>query len=406
MQSIVFLGSNKSGTSRDAIKAAEDLGYFTVLITNKDRFMKQRDEFHDVKKMIYVESIDRSHCKEQITILQQQGIDICACISFVDPYVHLAAMLSKEIGLFQSSTDALFKMEEKTRIREALKNLSVTPFYTLFHPNELVDSFVEQYKNQLPLILKPPASNGSKDIFLVETKSDFRQGLKQLKKKHPNMPVLVEEYLNGPQYLIEVVAYNNQLNIIGVIEQEISNDNRFIVMGYKYPAALVHEEYEILEEAITTILNSLDLRDGSCHLEMRNIKGKWKLIEINPRMSGGAMNRILYEGTGINLAKEIIKLYLGEIPSFITSRNTHVYARFLTVSSAGRLLKVTGENRAANYEGVKDVYVKPHCGSLLTEPYSLGNRYAYVIASSDTQEEAERIALNAAKEIKFYIEPY
>ncbi len=220
------------------------------------------------------------------------------------------------------------------------------------------------------------------------------------------MPVLIEEYLIGPQYLIEVVAYNKEINIIGVIEQDISNDNRFIVMGYKYPAPLVHEEYEKLEEAITTILSTLDLSDGACHLEMRNVKGEWKLIEINPRMSGGAMNRIIYEGTGINLAKEIIKLYLGEVPSFMKSRKTHVYARFLTVGSTGRLLKVTGKNRASKHEGVKEVFIKPRNGRLLTEPYSLGNRYAYVIASSDTPEDAERIALEAAKEIKFYMEPF
>ena len=260
MHTIVFLGSNKSGTSRDAIKAAEELGYYTVLLTNRERFMKQRNEFPDVKQMIYVENVDRRNSKEQITILQQQGKHIGCCISFIDPYVHLAATLSKEMGLFQSSTDALFIMEEKTRVRNALNELSVTPFYTIFNPDELIDSFVDQYESHLPLILKPPASNGSKDILLVQTINDFRHGLRHLRKRYPQMSILIEEYLIGPQYLIEVVAYKKEINIIGVIEQDISNDHRFIVMGYKYPAPLVPEEYEKLEEAITTILSTLDLR--------------------------------------------------------------------------------------------------------------------------------------------------
>ena len=58
----------------------------------------------------------------------------------------LQQLLSKEMGLFQSSTDALFIMEEKTRVRNALNELSVTPFYTIFNPDELIDSFVEQYE--------------------------------------------------------------------------------------------------------------------------------------------------------------------------------------------------------------------------------------------------------------------
>ena len=69
-----------------------------------------------------------------------------------------------------------------------------------------------------------------------------------------------------------------------------------------------------LEVAIKKILTTLEMVHGSCHLEMRWCKGVWKFIEINPRMSGGAMNRLIIEGTGINLVKEIIKMNLGQEP--------------------------------------------------------------------------------------------
>lgn len=406
MQTIVFIGSNKSGTSRDAIKAAEELGYFTVLLTDRDNFIKQRHEFPDVKEMIFVENLDKGNSKEQISLLQKQGKQICCCISFIDPNIHLAATLSAEMGLFQLSTDAIYKMEEKIRIRESLKQHPFNPFYKVLYQGEDIDEFVDRYKDNLPLILKPPVSNGSKDIVLAQTSNAFHQGLRNLQKKHRHMPILIEEYVIGPQYLIEVVSYKNTINIIAVIEQEISNDNKFIIIGYKYPAFIESDEYERLEETVITILKTLKFTDGVCHLEMRNKAGEWKLIEINPRMSGGAMNRIINEGTGINLVKEILKLHLGETPDFIKTKENHVYARFLTIASSGRLLKVTGKNRALEHDGVKEVYIKPRMGSFLTEPYSLGNRYAYIIASADTPERAERIALKAAKEIKFYMEPY
>ena len=35
----------------------------------------------------------------------------------------------------------------------------------------------------------------------------------------------------------------------------------------------------------------------------------------------------------------------------------------------------------------------------------MGDRYGYVLASSDNKEEAMRIAKEAAKEIRFYLEP-
>jgi biotin carboxylase len=115
------------------------------------------------------------------------------------------------------------------------------------------------------------------------------------------------------------------------------------------------------------------------------------------------MNRIIEEGTGINLVKEILKMYLGEEPTFTQTRQFHVYARYLTIGSRGRLLKVTGKEQALMYDGVKYVYIKPLIGKILTSPYSMGNRYACIIAASESDEQAEATALAAAKEIKFYL---
>ena len=93
--------------------------------------------------------------------------------------------------------------------------------------------------------------------------------------------------------------------------------------------------------------------------------------------------------------------------SFVSNpaRNESTFYRFLTVNSPGRLIKVIGKNKAKNIEGVKQVYVKPKKGSILTPPLSMGDRYAYVLASSQDPLKAREIAKTAAKEIKFYLEP-
>ena len=36
---------------------------------------------------------------------------------------------------------------------------------------------------------------------------------------------------------------------------------------------------------------------------------------------------------------------------------------------------------------------------------SMGDRYAYIIATADTPEEAKRNAIEASKEIRFFLEP-
>ncbi|MFD1735477.1 ATP-grasp domain-containing protein [Bacillus salitolerans] len=407
METIVFIGSNKSGTSRDALRVSEELGYFTVLITDREKFVLQREEFHEVHQMIYVaDLLNKEHIYNEIKKLETSGKVIKGCMSLIDPFVHFAATLSKELGLVELSTDAIFLMEDKTRFRKVMKNHPATPLFDIFKPNEgPIEEWVNDYHSNFPLIIKSPVSNGSKDVMLVETKEKLKQGMNKLCSLYPHSPILIEEYVLGPQYLVEVVVYKSNIHIVGVIEQEITNLHRFIVTGYSYPALLSVEDYLKLEKVVNSILCSLGLTHGSCHLEIRFVKGEWKLIEINPRISGGAMNRIIYEGSGIDLVKETVNLNLGEEPSFQRQYEQYVYVKYLTVNSPGKLIKVTGRGRASKYEGVKDVYVKPRKGSILVPPLSMGDRYAYVLAAADSPEKAKDIATNGAKEIRFYLEP-
>lgn len=393
MKTIVFLGSNKSGTSRDALKAAKELGYYVVLITDRKKLLTQKSEFPEVDKMIYKENM--FDAIGDIKKLIKKGKDIVACVSFIDPYVSLASKWQAELGLFELSSEALFLLEDKTRFRQALSDLPSSPFYKVYSGNEKLET------TDRPLIIKPSASNGSKDVVLVNTYDELQRTLKSYRNKYP---VLIEEYLQGPQYLVEVVVHKGKLHIIAIIQQEISNGDRFIVTGYQYPAVLEEVDKDNLTKEVTGIIERINLENGSCHLEMRLVDGSWKLIEINPRMSGGAMNRIILEGTGINVVKEIIQMNIGEKPNFKKSFNHAVYAKFLTIQSRGRLVKVTGRNRASRHKGVKEVYVKPKKGTVMTKPLSLGNRYAYVLATGKTPEEAKDIAVNAAKEIRFVIE--
>lgn len=407
MQTIIFIGSNKSGTSRDALKLSEAMGYFTVLFTDREKFMKQREEFHEVHQMIYIEELlDKERLYKEIKELQLQGKDIKGCISLIDPFVQIAATINNEIIQTNLSTDALYLMGDKTRFRQIMGSHPATPAFYIFKPEkETINDCVERYESLLPLIIKSPVSNGSKDVILVETKEKFKQGLKKLLSANPYTPILIEEYLVGPQYLVEVIVHDGNVHIIGVIEQEIAKLNRFIVTDYSFPAILAEEDLEKLENTVRSIIATLGLENGTCHLEVRHVKGEWKLIEINPRMSGGAMNRIIYEGSGVDLIKETFMLYLGEEPNLLRQHQRYVYAKYLTVNSRGRLLKVTGKNRAFKHEGVKDVYIKPRKGSILMPPLSMGDRYAYVLAAADHPQKAKEIAIQAAKEIKFFLEP-
>ncbi|SDN62733.1 Biotin carboxylase [Psychrobacillus sp. OK028] len=403
MKTIVFIGSNKYGTSRAALTVAKEMGYAVILFTDKHSHL----EFAEVDQAILIKDLlNEQRITYEILLLQKTGKQICACVSFIDPYVAYAARLSKLLGLKVVSLQPLSIMENKITLRETIKHLPITPVYWITHPEDSLQNINGNSPLPLPLVIKAPVSNGSKDVFMVTTAAELTKAIGYLRDKYPNSSLLIEEFLEGSQYLVELVVHNGVLKFMEVLEQDVIYNGKFIVGAYQYPAILEETLRINLITHISDIMRELGFSNGSCHMELKLVQNEWKLIEINPRMSGGVMNQIIEEGTGINLLKEILNTYLGEEPAFTKTKSKYVNATYLTIQSRGKLLKVKGKEQALAHPGVTYVYVKPLKGTVLKKPYSMGDRYACIIAVSETEAQAKEIAQAAAKEIKFYIEPF
>ncbi|MDC3416586.1 ATP-grasp domain-containing protein [Aquibacillus salsiterrae] len=405
MKSIIFIETNKSGSSREGIKAAEQLGYYTVLITSKKKLVKQREEFPDVHKFIYLPKITKKKVENRLEKFLGYSHEIKAIISFIDNYVALAAQLCISFCNRSLSVKAIQSMEDKAISTEVLNGLEYSPTSHLCKNLTTVYEKLDNYTIPLPFVMKAPNSTGSKDVLLVNKREEIKDSFNYLKKKYPNKSILIEEFISGPQYLIEGVVHKGKLAIVAIIKQEITFKDRFIITGYQYLANVEEPFYYSLEHAVNAIITKFEMDNGSFHMEMRRSTNGWKLIEINPRISGSAMNLIILNANGINLAKETVALYLGDKPNLVKEFEQPVFAQFLTVDKQGRLSKVTGKSRASNCEGICSVYIKPKKGQLVTPPMSMGHRYAYVIAKGETEEQAKERAKNAAAEIKFHIMP-
>ncbi|MEH7053010.1 ATP-grasp domain-containing protein, partial [Bacillus pseudomycoides] len=378
---------------------------FRVLFTRKKRFLEERSEFPDVHQMIFTDINDYDNLITIIQKLEKTGKNIKGIFSFMDSFVYVAACLSEKFCQSIVSTEAIYHMENKILTRKVLQNSPISLNYLIYKPTESLSSFLKTKKMTFPLVVKSPESAGSKDVLLAKDRNQLISSMQTLLNKRPNEEILLEEYVDGPQYLVEVLVHNERIHIIAVIEQEITFGERFIVTGYSLLGRLDPRIYYSLLNAINSIVQAFDMKNGACHLELRRVNGIWKLIEINPRISGGAMNRMIEIGHGINLVQETIQLMLGNKPSLNKEHYKYVYTHYLTVASSGKLIRVTGKNRSSKYPGVEEVYIKPKKGSILKPPTSMGHRCGYVLAASFYKQEAKRIALEAAKEISFHIEP-
>jgi len=399
MKTIVFIGANKSGSSYEAIRASEELHYYTVLLTDRKTFFDKRMDFPHVHSMRMCNLDNIKDIKSAIDRIDQDRFTISAILSFIDPHCHTAALLSREFGLKPFTADAIRLMLDKTKSREALYE---TPYSPPFHVIG-DDMPLSETKLELPVVLKAPRSSASKDVHVATTTDQYETAFAHLRRRYPDAPVLVEKYIPSSQYLVETLTVKGRTYIAAIIKQEIIFSGRFIVTGYQVITDDKGAFYHRLKQAVRGIVRAHGMRDGPCHLELRHFEKEWKLIEANPRISGGAMNTLIETAYGINLAKETLKSALGQEPDLKRKHKKDAFLQYVVIPGGGTLSKVTGKSLAQNSPGVTQVYVKPKKGSALMPPASMGHRYAYVIGTGGTAGEARANAKAGASKIKFHL---
>ncbi len=92
-------------------------------------------------------------------------IELCTFLRY------LAATLSEEFCPTVVSSDPIFIMENKILSRELLTDLPISPHYTIYTPDYSLEKFINKHKTYLPLIVKAPASAGSKDVLLANNRT-------------------------------------------------------------------------------------------------------------------------------------------------------------------------------------------------------------------------------------------
>ncbi|WP_067927978.1 ATP-grasp domain-containing protein [Alicyclobacillus shizuokensis] len=399
MKSLVFLGCSQSGSSKDAIEAAKRLGFTTALLTDRHGFLHRRDDFPYVDRMVLVDLKDPWRVEEQVRSLIEEGLDVSAVVSFTDAHVREAARLSRKLGMPYQTVEAIERMQDKIILRECLREAPYSVPFQIVKAHHEVPSLTLD----LPIVVKSPRSTGSKDVLFAASRSEFERHVAGLRARYPDGDVLVEAYVPGTQYLVEAVVHQGQVYVAAIVEQVVTFGQRFIVTGYSLRPSIPWKLAAAVEDMVTDICQRTGMKTGAFHTEFRWSGGGCRVIEVNPRISGAAMNRLIEHAYGFNLAEQTLRSLFGDTPDVSPRNSKCVYACYLTVNKSGYLKKVTGRRRARRVSGVREVFIKPRKNAYLTPPLSMGKRYAYVIAEADTERQARAAAEKAASHIRFHL---
>lgn len=303
MKKVLIFGLGE--LQRSIILRAKKMGLYTVGIdpcadaTCKDCV----DAFEVVLGQDY-----EAHC----AVVEKYGIDAIVTAATDKPLVMMARIAEKYGFPFYSVETAKWSTD-KFQMKERFE-LGGVP-----HAQGRLISKVEEAEGLVfPVIVKPRDNSGSRGVKLCRSKEELEVSMSEALEVSKLDTVLVEEFIEGPEYSIEGLHYtaNGQEPTAKVIQFTEKKTTEFpynVELGHVQPANISDENKQKIREIVAKIGKALHFENCPSHTELKiNERGIF-VIETSPRLGGDYITSTLTPlSTGVNLEDELLKIALGE----------------------------------------------------------------------------------------------
>jgi biotin carboxylase len=123
-------------------------------------------------------------------------------------------------------------------------------------------------------------------------------------------------------------------------------------------------------------------------------------MEINPRLAGGFIPRLVHLATGVDVIAATIALVTGACPDLRPMEQSHASIRFICPDADGRIVGVAGLDGARTLDGVAEVRLYPRRDDDYVVHHDFRDRIGHVIARGSSDREARDAAVRAQQAIE------
>lgn len=396
----VLVESNTTGSGRLFCARARELALRPVLLVadpGKYPYIESDEIEHQV-----LDTGDLAALGQACAALDGQ---IVAVTSSSEYFVATAAELAGSLGLPHPDPAAVRACRDKASQRRALRaaGLAGPDFASATHPDAAAEA---AQRIGLPVVIKPTAGSGSIGVRRCADAGQVRAAADAiLRGTLAGLPaqrtVLVEQYLDGPEFSVETLDEQ----VVGVTAKHLGSEPYFVEIGHDFPAPITDERRLSIGEAALSALRALGLGWGPAHVELRLTSAGPRIVEVNPRLAGGMIPRMVEAATGIDLIGHAVARAAGRDEPVLSTRAAAASIRFLVAASSGWLAAVSGLDAARQQPGVIEVALTGQLGQDVVLRHSFQDRLGYVIASGEDGQVAARAADQALALLQASIAP-
>jgi hypothetical protein len=214
--------------------------------------------------------------------------------------VELAERLANDLGLPANDSRLAKARRDKYLMAEAVRSQGLHTVRQFLSDD--IESIVDWTRNTLdwPVILKPPKSVASDDVISCHSFGEVRRAAAKILSGtnvlgYRNPSVLVQEFLNGIEYIVDIVSYDDRRTITAYWQYSrpaTPVSGNFVCYDAMILLPYHGERQEILQSYAFKVLDALAIHFGPAHCELMWVDNEPVLIEVATRLTAG-INSVL-----------------------------------------------------------------------------------------------------------------
>lgn len=378
------------------IKKAKEKGYYVIAVDGDSNAIGLQYADNAICANITDEEI-------MLEIAREQHVDgvihPCSEVS-----MNVMGRINDELGLAGITKEQAIRATNKHLMREAFeKGNAPSPKSIL---TDSAEDAWEHLQNDFTTdgILKPSRNSGSRGIAKVVrdmNKADFINAYNIALDESRDKSVLIEQFIEGPEFSIEIIVWNGKVNVLTVTDKKTTGAPHFVELGHNQPSCYSKEDVETLKAAAVAGVKALGVNNCACHAEAKLMNGKAYLMEIGARLGGDFIStELTHLSTGIDMVAAAINVALGIEPDLNVKEEPKGACIRYFCPKPGKLISVSNTEVLDDpHVYKKEIYV--HEGDIIPEVTSSLSRSGHVIVIEKTPQKAIELAERLIREVKF-----
>ena len=237
---------------------------------------------------------DSSDPYKTIQSLRALPFDIIGAISGSELGIEVTDFITEALGIPTNGTELTNARRDKYQMGECVRRHGVRATkQARVQAWPEVQTFLGDLRpNPFKVIIKPIRSSGSDHVYLCTSESELRQRFDEiLGQKNQlgfvNDAVVVQEFLDGKEYVVDSVSRRGQHKIVALWEYDKRVFGGFNFVYFGMASVSGHSEVgKALCNYTFQVLDALNIREGAGHGEVIMTRDGPCLVEIGARCHG------------------------------------------------------------------------------------------------------------------------